>query len=552
MKGLRKALSVVFIALFACLFVFAAGRYETPDDIIVLYTNDVHCGIDDHVGYAGLAAYKAQMERLTPYVTLVDCGDAIQGDLVGTVSNGEYIIDMMNFVGYDYAIPGNHEFDYAMPQLRKLMDMSNFKFLACNINYTGEGESLIPMQNYQLVDYGDRRVAFIGVATPESITKSTPAYFQDKDGNFIYDFTQGENGKKLYARVQRNIDACRAQGADYVLILAHLGDEDGSAPYRSIDLIENTTGVDAVLDAHSHSVIPGKIVKDKAGHDVILTSTGTKLEYIGKVLIAADGTITTSLETTEARDPKTQAYVEGIKAKYEEAVNKVVGQTKVDLAISNEDGIRLIRNRETNLGDLCGDAYRAMTKADIALVNGGGIRATIAKGDITLANIIKVHPWGNMLCMVRVPGQTVLDALEMASRNTMDHVGSDGRAAGECGGFLQVSGLKYTIDTKVPSSVVIDENQMFVKVDGPRRVKDVQVLENGKYVPIDPAKLYTVASHNYMLKDFGDGMSMFKGAELVLDRTMIDNQVLITYIVDHLGGVVGDEYLEPQGRITVI
>jgi len=554
MKLFKKLLLLVLVLACSCTMVFARGQIESLNDIVVLYTNDVHCGIDDNLGYAGLAAYKSQVEQKTSYVTLVDCGDALQGDLVGTVSNGEYLVDIMNKAGYKYAVLGNHEFDYGMPQLKKLIGMSDAQYLGCNVNHTGSGENLLAaLKPYAIETYGATKVAYIGVSTPESITKSTPAYFQDEKGNFVYNFTSGNNGKDLYARVQSSIDACKAAGADYVIVLSHLGDDPESSPYRSIDLIENTTGIDALLDGHSHSVISAQYVADRNGKQVLLSSTGTKLNFIGQLVITSDGMITTSLVQTPLRDTDTVTFINGIKANYEAQMNKVVATSDVDLTIKGDGGARLIRTRETNLGDLCADAYRSLTGADIGFVNGGGIRASIAKGNIKLADIIKVHPYGNMLCMVKCTGQEVLDCLEMASRFTKKESADGTNAVGECGGFQQVSGLKYTIDTSVPSSVKLDANGMFVSVDGPYRVKDVMVVkDDGTAEPLDLKKEYTLASHNYMIKQKGDGFTMFADNQLLLDETMIDNQVLIHYITDKLGGKVGSQYAKPQGRITVL
>jgi len=547
------------VMLLGMIVVPAAAKAEGEEakDIVILYTNDVHCGIEDNIGYAGLARVKAAYEAAGKEVILADCGDAVQGGVIGTLSKGEAIVELMNAVGYDVAIPGNHEFDYGMDQFNKNVSLAKFEYLCCNfLNDNGEAV----LKPYTIIEKAGKKIAFVGIDTPESFVKSTPTYFMDGEGNFIYSFCNDT----LCDKVQETVDAARAEGADYVIALAHLGIDFQSSPWMSTEVIANTTGIDVVLDGHSHSVLSGKdLVKNKDGNDVILTSTGTKLANVGILTISAEGKLSTMLLDTDAfkfmnavgalaEDNGVGEVVKAAMAKNEELVNTVVAKTSVDLTTTDpvavdEKGksIRIVRNMETNLGDLCADAYRAMGEADIAFVNGGGIRANIKAGDITYGQIIEVHPFGNAMCVVEATGQEILDAFELSVASL----------PGESGGFLQVSGVKFTVDMNVDSTVVLDESKFFVSVAGDRRVKDVQVLqEDGTYAPIDPNKTYTVACHNYLLKSAGDGYTMFTDNVLLRDEVMLDNQVLINYIVDVLGGTVGSDYLEPygQGRITII
>ena len=547
--------SLLFVLLSILLLSTVCSAFAA-DPIVVIYTNDVHCGYADNLGYTAVADLKDYYSYLTPNVTLVDNGDSIQGDVIGAVSKGEYVIDLMNEVGYDLAILGNHEFDYGMDRLAELAELANFQYIDCNIDYTGANEDKLDfLLPYALVEYGeDATVAYIGVATPNSISTSTPTYFQE-DGQFVYDFNAGENGAKLYNRVQETVDEAHLMGADYVILLSHLGINEEDAPYRSIDVINNTVGIDACLDGHSHSVIPQMMVRNGEGYYVPLSSTGTKLAYVGVMTIDPEtGNINTTLVSGDGltSDWYEAASAETIAA-FEAKVNDVVASTNVALNITDADGIRIVRSRETNLGDLCADAYRSLGNADIALVNGGGIRANIDTGDITYAEVIAVHPFGNMLTVVNATGQQILDALEWTSRNTQaEYKDAQGNAVGELGGFLQVSGLRYTIDTSVESPAVADANGMFFGLteDVPYRVSDVQVEQNGEWVDIDPEATYRVASHNYLLKDGGDGTTMFQGDEILINESMSDYQVLITYITDVLNGDL-TAYAEPQGRITV-
>lgn len=507
--------------------------------VAVLYTNDVHCGIDEFIGYAGLKAYESAYEDSGYQVAIVDSGDAIQGGSVGTLSKGSYIIDIMNYVGYDVAAIGNHEFDYGMDQFTSLREKAEFPYVSANFCDI-EGDPVL--EPYAMLELGGWKVAFVGASTPETFTKSTPTYFQDDDGNYIYSFCQGNDGSDFYDSVQRAVDSAQAEGADYVFVLSHLGILDSSRPYTSSDLIGNTRGIDAVLDGHSHTVIEKETVKNLDGEDVLLTSTGTKLEYVGALTIAADGSISTALHDESLfKDSGTAGYIAAIEDQYDDTLNQVVATTEVELTINDPaTGELAVRSSETNLGDLCADAYRNVLDADIGLINGGGVRASIEAGDITYGDIINVNPFGNMICVVETTGQHILDALEMGVKDLPEDGGS----------FQQVSGMSFEIDMSIDSTVVVDDMGNFVEVSGERRVKNV--LVDGQ--PIDPESIYTVASHNYLIKNGGGGLTMFMNDELLQDEVLLDSQVLINYIVNDLGGVVGEEYADPygQGRIVFV
>lgn len=514
-------------------------------DIIVLYVNDVHCGIDDNLGYQNLETVKNAYEALGHKVILVDSGDAVQGDTVGTLSKGENIIRLMNDVGFDVATPGNHEFDYGMERFFELKDMAAFPYVSCNFLDRNDKAVLAP---YTMIDAEGVKIAFLGISTPKTITSSSPKHFMNEAGEYIYSFCQDESGEKLYKQVQASVDDAKAEGAQYVVALTHLGTEADCSPWMSTDVIENTTGIDVMLDGHSHSVWNEEIVKNKDGKAVILTSTGTKLANIGVMTLANDGTIHTELINDAQESGKSvKESISNMKSQYEELLNEVVAHTDVDLTInapglvdSEGNPVRNIRIQETNLGDLCADAYRELSGADVAFVNGGGIRESILAGDITYGDIIKVHPFGNSLCVVECTGEEIYEALEMGAS----------KLPSEFGGFLHVSGMTFTIDVNVKSPVVTDENNMFVKVEGEARVKDIMIGDE----KLELTKTYTLASHDYELKHMGDGYSMFADNTFLMDSLMIDNQVLINYIVDVLGGNVGEAYADPlgQGRITIL
>ncbi len=560
---MKKRILPLFLAVLLSLGLFTAGSAvaDVPEvaegDIVILYTNDVHCGAfqvtDDegvvtNIGYAGVAALKKEMEALAGegFVTLVDAGDASQGDAMGTLSRGQYLVDIMNQVGYDVFVPGNHEFDYGMARMQELMAGLDATVVSSNFTDLTAGKTVY--DPYTIIDYGATQIAYVGVTTPESISKSTPAYFQDASGKYIYGFREGRNGQELYKTVQQAADSARAEGADIVIAVGHLGVDGQSVPWRSADVIAATDGIDAFIDGHSHTVNPGQTVKNKNGEDVLLTQTGSKLENIGVMTVSADETISTELISGyDKKDADADAFISGIEQLFAADLAEVVAKSDVALTVNDPaTGERRVRSGETNLGDLCANAYRFVLgdgkggPADIAFVNGGGIRADIPSGDITFGQVIAVHPFNNVGCVVEATGQQIIDALEMASRTAPE----------ENGGFLQVSGIAYTIDLNIPSSVVADDKGVFVSVSGERRVKNVTV--GG--APIDKDKTYTLASHNYMLLDGGDGINMFQNNNVVVQPVILDNQVLISYIEDHLGGVVGEEYANPygQGRINIV
>ncbi len=509
-------------------------------DLIVLYTNDVHCGVTDAIGYAGLAAFKKALEAEGNDVVLVDAGDAVQGAPIGTVSKGGYIIDVMNEMGYDLAIPGNHEFDYDMKEFFKLVEKADFPYLSANFVDLRTNEPVL--DTYKILEFNGVKIAFVGVSTPKTITSSTPIYFQDANGEFIYGFSQDSDGALVYETVQSAVDAARSEGAQYVVALTHLGIGAEVSPWMSTELIANTSGIDVVIDGHSHSVVECERVKNKAGERVLLTQAGTKLNYIGMLLISKSGNISTGLIGDYGeKDQDMESYIAGIEAQYEETMRQIVAKSTVELTITQPDTdppVRIVRNAETNLGDLCADAYRSIGGADIGFMNGGGVRASIPAGDITYESILNVHPFGNNLCVVEATGQQILDALEMGARVTPE----------ENGGFLQVSGLTYEIHTYVPSSVKLTEEGMFERVEGEYRVKNVLVAGE----PLDPVKTYTLASHDYMLKNGGDGFTMFQGCPLVKDMVMVDNQMLTAFITENLDGVIGEEYASPFGQERII
>ncbi len=503
-------------------------------DVTILYTNDVHTYIDKQspkLTYAAIADLKQSYQNAGKDVLLVDAGDHVQGTAYGSMDEGASIIKLMNAAGYDAATPGNHEFDYGMDRAKAIMKEADFPYLSCNWVDLRTGLRVLP--SVKVFVRGGRRIAFVGVTTPETFTKSTPAYFMDKaQRKYIYDIQGGEDGKKLYDAVQKAIDKAKLL-ADVVIGLGHLGVDPSSSPWTSEEVIAHTSGFDAFIDGHSHTVMENKQVQDASGKAVTLTQTGSYFANVGEMTIAADGTITTKLiPTHEGMDA-------GIAAMQTSWVNTVDDMLGEKIAVGDSDfyvsdpaiGKRRIRSAETNLGDFVADGIYAYFNeveklhCDLAIMNGGGIRADVPAGDWTFKTCKQVSPFGNVACLMSVTGKQIQDALEFAAR----FAGEGGK---ENGGFLQVAGATYEIHTDIPNTVQTDEKNVWIgSATGTPRVQNVKIYDkaSGSYLPLDPGATYALAGMNYTLRNLGDGFAMFDGAELIKDYVSEDYLVMATY-----------------------
>ncbi len=512
----------------------SACWFGDKSDVTILYTNDVHTYIDKQspkLTYAAIADLKQSYQDAGKDVLLVDAGDHVQGTAYGSMDEGASIIKLMNAAGYDVATPGNHEFDYGMDRAKAIMKEADFPYLSCN--WVDLRTTLRVLPSVKVFVRGGRRIAFVGVTTPETFTKSTPAYFMDKaQRKYIYDIQGGEGGKKLYDAVQKAIDKAKLL-ADVVIGLGHLGVDPSSSPWTSEEVIAHTSGFDAFIDGHSHTVMENKQVQDASGKAVTLTQTGSYFANVGEMTIAADGTITTKLiPTHEGMDA-------GIAAMQTSWVNTVDDMLGEKIAVGDSDfyvsdpatGKRRIRSAETNLGDFVADGiytyFNEVEKlhCDVAIMNGGGIRADVPAGDWTFKTCKQVSPFGNVACLMSVTGKQIQDALEFAAR----FAGEDGK---ENGGFLQVAGATYEIHTDIPNTVQTDEKNVWIgSATGTPRVQNVKIYDkaSGSYLPLDPGATYALAGMNYTLRNLGDGFAMFDGAELIKDYVSEDYLVMSTY-----------------------
>lgn len=503
-------------------------------DVTILYTNDVHTYIDKQspkLTYAAIADLKQSYQNAGKDVLLVDAGDHVQGTAYGSMDEGASIIKLMNAAGYDVATPGNHEFDYGMDRAKAIMKEADFPYLSCNWVDLRTGLRVLP--SVKVFVRGGRRIAFVGVTTPETFTKSTPAYFMDKaQRKYIYDIQGGEDGKKLYDAVQKAIDKAKLL-ADVVIGLGHLGVDPSSSPWTSEEVIAHTSGFDAFIDGHSHTVMENKQVQDASGKAVTLTQTGSYFANVGEMTIAADGTITTKLiPTHEGMD----ATIAAMQTSWVNTVDDMLGEK---IAVGDSDfyvsdpatGKRRIRSAETNLGDFVADGIYAYFNeveklhCDLAIMNGGGIRADVPAGDWTFKTCKQISPFGNVACLMSVTGKQIQDALEFAAR----FAGEGGK---ENGGFLQVAGATYEIHTDIPNTVQTDEKNVWIgSATGTPRVQNVKIYDkaSGSYLPLDPGATYALAGMNYTLRNLGDGFAMFDGAELIKDYVSEDYLVMATY-----------------------
>ena len=578
---MRRLISVL-LALGLCLSLYGCGKTgpseittnthaavettratEPTEDVVILYTNDVHTYIDEPLSYDVIAGLKDSLEQVYGNVLLVDAGDAVQGTAFGSMDKGETIIELMNAAGYDLATLGNHEFDYGMDGTMHLISLARFPYVSCNFRHEENGVKGEPvLEGSYTFEIGGRKIAFIGITTPESITKSTPAYFQDEHGNYIYGISGGEDGADLYADVQAAIDAV---DADIVIALGHLGDDPASQPWTSKDVMNNVTGLDAFIDGHSHSTVEGKDV-----NDAWLTQTGEYFESIGMMLIDGETSeITTDLITFEeieetvldekgepvldedgeeetevvgyrfvsdfdlgctwASDEEVAAAKDAWIQQIDTQLGEVIGHTELTFDNYNKKDKRLVRSQETNTGDFAADALYYLfdnmdLDVDVAIMNGGGIRNKEITGELTYRTAKEIHTFGNVACLQTVTGQQLLDALEWGARG----VGSE-----EIGGFLHVAGASYKIDTQWPASVQMDDKGVWTGAPtGGYRVHDVRIYnkETNAYEPLNLEATYNLAGYNYTLRDLGDGFNMFSGAVNVLDYVMEDYMVLANYI----------------------
>lgn len=544
MAKMQSIIRPIIIAIIALTFAMCSkdvhrtkAEPALPDTpIVILYDNDVHCAVD---GYAVVAAQRKAQETTTPYVSTVSCGDFASGNIVGMISQGESVVEIMNAVGYDVVVLGNHELDYGMTQMFKLTDALEASVVCANLINCQTYER--PYPAYEIISYGDVDIAYIGFTTT---TSGTTKKLSDENGCLLYSFMRED----FYRNAQSCIDDAREEGADYVVALAHLGDTDrGNGHANSLDLIAHTTGLDAVIDGHDHHIIGEQMVANKDGNAVLLTSSGTAFQYMGKLVLTPQGNFQSSLidiQGAEEVDEEIKNLVDEIKEQTTSDGEKVVGYNEADLSIYDAEGVRIVRTQETTIGNFLSDAIRAYTKSDVAMLNGGGIRADLKRGDITYNDLYAVMPFSNYIHTATMTGQQLLDALEF----------SVSFLPNEDGVFMQVSGMKFKVDSKIASPVVKDaEHDIFSYVgEGERRVSNLQIWDYATqtYKPVDLSDTYTISSFDYLISELG-GDGIFRYAQPLDKYWGLEVEGAVYYIQEVLQNRIGAEYAQLEGRIVI-
>ena len=563
---------LTLISIISCCALLAAGCSKAKqtevsdrasDSVTILYTNDVHTYIHNTetndegnetllLTYGSVAALRDSLEAEGKNVLLLDAGDHVQGTIYGGIDEGKTIIRLMNALGYDAATLGNHEFDYGQFRTFEIMDEADYPYLSCNFYSTETDENVLPA--YTVLEAGDVKVAVIGISTPETLTSAAPAYFQDENGNYIYDFRAGEDGSDLYESVQAAIDEI-GDSADYIIALGHLGVDPSSIPYTSREVIAHTHGLDAFIDGHSHTTIEGEVVVDDEGNPVLLTQTGSYLAAIGKMTLSPEGITTELITEVEGKDETIEAIAEELLYQVDEEMGHTVAASDITFTImdSVDPEVRVVRRRETNIGDLMADSLywyfneKKELACDIAIVNGGGLRTDLEVGEITLMDLKNVQPFGNVLCLMNVSGRQILDMLEW-SVHSLGLTDDQGNPA-EDGGFLQVAGLRFQVDAASESTVQADDNDLWCGgPTGDYKVHDVEIYDRDleEYVPLDLEKKYSLAGSNYLLRNQGDGYAMFDDEDLILDYVTEDYLASEAYLAAFAAGEDGIPIVSSQ------
>lgn len=526
-----------------------AQNNSLQHDLKLIVTSDIHAGVDQNLTLPKIVEMRKELEKEGNYTLLIDDGDILQGGLLSSESEGEDLIDIINTAGYDILTPGNHDFDYGMDRFFSNTEKLNAPYISCNFTKNDE----LIFDPYIIKEFDGVKFAFIGISTPETLTTSNPEFFQDENDNFIYGFMQGNDGQTLYNRVQEVVDEVKNKGASYVIAVAHIGNKEMSKPYRYTDIISHVHGIDVFLDGHSHDT-DQVVMKDKEGRNTIRMGLGTKLNCVGVVTFTTSGEIKHDLIKYEApKEGETEIKYENEVSKLiderlkiiGDKMSRVIGTTDYTLSIYDPTAkdsqgvpIRIVRRMETNLGDLIADAYKEKTGADCAMVNGGGVRIEIPKGEIKIVDIKNVQPFNNALCLMEVTGQQILDALEWGCS----------ACPGENGAFPQVSGMTFELDTSIENPCKKDENGMCAGIEGERRVKNLKI--NG--TPVDPENKYKFTTLSYIASEHGDGHTAFDDSKILKDNIGTDYLIVVEYIEKTLGGKIPEKYSNPYGQERII
>ncbi len=511
-----------------------AAEKSYEGDLVVIHTNDIHGHFDtvegEQLGMSAVVSLKNYYESKGADVLLLDAGDFSQGTTLVSYYRGASAVLFMNAAGYDAASLGNHEFDYGPEELQVMTGFADFPILDANILDKKTGEPYF--EDNKIFEFGDKKVGVFGLDTPEIQTKVNPKNVKDIT---ILD------GQELYACAQEQVDTLKAQGCNYIICLGHLGVDDESIGRRSVDVAANVTGIDLFIDGHSHTEMDGGV--DVNG--TLVTSTGNYLANIGVVVYDGEKETASLVKAADYKggyDAVTDAFVKEHKDVVDTAYSSLFATAAVDLNGERDPGVR---TQETNLGDFAADAYKYAAQQyfgeeitiDGAIQNGGGVRASIPAGPISMNTLLTSFPFHNTVCAVKLTGAELLETLEAACFSCPTALG----------GFPQVSDIKFTIDTSVPyvNGAQYPDSTYFAPAAPGSRV----TIESVGGRPFSLTDTYYIAVCN-ILADGGDTYYVLTQAEEVIDTGIIDSEALISY-VNFLDGVIGEEYAVPKGHITI-
>ena len=532
-------------------------RLEESDDIVIIHTNDVHCGVNNTIGYDGFVLYRNELKQKYKNIITVDIGDSIQGGTLGAISEGTAIIELMNKVGYDISIIGNHEIDYGIPKLLELENNLTSGYICANFCYRKNKTSIFPP--YKILEISNKKIAFIGIITPLTFSQTSLSTIKDENGEQIYDLLSGNNGQELYDTIQNYINEVKGKEVDYVILLSHIGMR-GTEEYTTELLASKIEGIDAILDGHTH-LIYNTTIKDKNGKDISVSQVGSKLEAIGVLILKGDGTISTEIieevpkpnfEIGEKKiirsdkeiwvDSEMNEFINDIFEEYKEILNQKIGYSDFDLIIKPDDSsddLFYCGYKECTLGNLVSDSVKDAVKADISILNAGALSNNLKKGNITKGNIIDILPWFNSIVIKELPGQVILDALEFGVS----------KLPKSSTGFPQVSGISFDVNININSPVEIDSNGMFTGFINNRKRRVSNVKINGE--DINTNKIYSTSLINFMALG-GDGYTMFIDYDIIYEALVTDTDYLAYYISKVFKGVIPENYKTEEGRINII
>lgn len=539
MKSTRLLALLLTLAMLLSVSAFAAGVPADGEDytgkVVIIHTNDTHGGdvavSGGRLGTAGIAQLKKDYEALGAEVLLFSAGDAIQGDPLVNLSKGQAAIEFMNAAGYDLMVPGNHEFDWGSENLLSLEKQADFPIISANINKS-ETETLFEASRIFETSIG--KIGVFGLTTPGTSTSTNPK-------NIVG--ISFDAGSELYADAQAQVKALEESGCKYIICVAHIGDDDGFSPNSSKDIIENVPGIDLFIDGHSHHEL-GITVSSAGSANTVLVSAGTKTEKAGVVVL--DGEKIDYALISAADYTKTDADVAAIIKKVADEVDAKLSDkfavTEVDL-----DGERTnVRTRETNLGDFAADALLWSAnftlgegKVDAAFTNGGGIRASIKAGDITMKDMATVFPFSNTISTIEITGAQILEMLEAACYAVPE----------EAGAFPQVSGIEFTLDTGVAyePGEQYEGSTNYAPAKPGTRVLNVKIAGEA----LDMTKTYTIATNDFTAAG-GDTYGVFKSCK-VYDTGLALEDALVAYTSEVLGGTItAEKYGKTAGRIILM